>query len=133
MCCICFLGLIIFTGYLTFSLIWVFHTLHLFSSMAFPFKSKKLWQSKSFKWKAHVAELVAIVIYGLIPNVIIIFVGQYVFPGFPLLCVPNIWSFASFFLISNALVSIIGLTLLFLTLWIIRQVCMIAVLCMYSS
>ena len=119
----CFVGLVTYTGVLLLSLTWVFHTLHLFGSTAFPFKLRKLWQSKSFKWKAHVAELVVILIYGLTPSIIIIFVDEFKFPGFPLLCISNYYPLTNFYIFSNTLTSITSVSLLFITFWIIHKVC----------
>ena len=67
----------------------LFHILHLFGSVAFPFKSEQLWQSKSFKRKAYVIEIIVILICGLLPSIIILSVGGYQFSGFPALCAPS--------------------------------------------
>ena len=102
----------------------LFHILHLFGSVAFPFKSEQLWQSKSFKRKIYVIEIIFILICGLLPSIIVLFVSRYQFSGFPALCAPSSEPVPVYiFLVSNAVVGVISLSLLFVTFWIIHKVC----------
>ena len=95
----------------------------MFGGVAFPMKSKSLWQSKSFKRKAYVVEIIVILIIGLLPNIIILSVNKYQFIVFPLVCTPSSDPVPVYiFLIANALICMITFSLLFLTFWMIHKV-----------
>ena len=104
-------------------MVWFFHVLHVFGGVAFPMKSKSLWESKSFRRKAYVVEIIVILIIGLLPNIIILSVNKYQFIVFPLVCTPSSDPVPVYiFLISNALICMTTLSLLFLTFWMIHKV-----------
>ena len=108
----------------------------MFGGVVFPFKSRKLWKSKSFRRKAYVIEMIVILICGLLPNIIILSVNKYQFFGFPLVCIPSSEPVPIYiFLISNALISMFTLSLLFITFWMIHKVatCVISYIHMYTA
>ena len=106
-------------------MILLFHVLHIFGGVAFPLKSKQLWESNSFKRKAYVIEIIVILICGLLPSGLMFSVSEYQFIGYPLLCVPSSEPVLIYILlISNALVVMITLFLLLITFWMIHKVTM---------
>jgi len=124
--------MVIQTSFSIFNLFWLFHILHMFSSMAFPFKSKKLWESNSLKRKVYVAEMIVIVICGLLPSIIVITVDNYQYVGI-FACVPGSGSVLVYtLLLPFTLVGMIGSSILFVTFWLIHKVCIQRYICYYS-
>lgn len=111
----------------TFFLFWMFHILHVFSSVAFPFKFQRWVKSHSFKRQTYVVEIILILICGILPGVVVIFTDGYVTTGFPPLCVVTSIDFMFYvILLPLTLGSALGLILLFTTFWILRRVSKIA-------
>lgn len=117
------LGFIVLCGLTVFFLFWIFHVLHMFGSLAFPFKFQQWSKSKRLRRQTYLVELILIFLFGVLPWIILTIVGDYQFPGFPYLCLPSSGP-ASFyiFLLPVTIVSTFGLCLLFASFWILHKV-----------
>lgn len=110
-------------GVMLFVLFWMFHVFHVFVSLAFPFKIKKLFESKSFKIKIHVAEVAFILGFGFLPSIIILNTSGYQHIGYILTCYPTSSTlFVYTMLFPLTLGSILGTCFLFGSFWILRKV-----------
>ena len=81
--------LIIFMGF------WITHLLHMFYSIAFPFRANRFIKSHSATRRAHFIEAFVIITLGLLMGSINISTSGYWFTGFPQVCEPA--SLDSFF------------------------------------
>ena len=117
------LGFAIVSTLPTFFLLWMFHVLHVFNSVAFPFKFKRWVESHTFKRQTYVAEIILILICGVLPGVIVLFTDGYAYLGFPPLCAPASIQFIFYVvLLPLTLGSALGLVVLFGTFWILHRV-----------
>ena len=73
---------------ITFAGFWIAHLLHMFYSMAFPFRAHNFMRSHSATRKVHFVEVFVILTLGLLSSIIIISTSGYQFDGFPQLCTP---------------------------------------------
>ena len=65
---------------------WIAHLLHMFYSMAFPFRAHHFMSSHSTTRRVHFIEVFVIVTVGLLSSTIIINTSGYEFVGFPQFC-----------------------------------------------
>ena len=117
-----FLGFIIQTGIFYFIGFLLLHLAHLFFAIAFPIKAKLFMID--YSKRAHAIEMIIIMVLGLVPGTIIVSTSGYQIDGFlPDLCSPNNREALFYSLVLPIEISAtIGLSLLFTTFWILRQV-----------
>ena len=116
-------GFFVQVGVSLFCLFWMFHVFHVFASLAFPFKTNKLLRSNSSKRRIHVAEISLILLFGFVPNIVILSTSGYQYSGITLICHPT--SMTVFFytlMFPVTLGSMLGCCFLFGSFWIIRKV-----------
>lgn len=116
-------GFIYLTGIALFFLFWMFHVVHVFASLAFPFKSERLMNSKTFRRRTFVVEIILILIFGFLPAIIVEVFGDYFYAGFPSICISNSTPLAFYsHLLPITIISTLGLCLLFASFWTLRKV-----------
>ena len=115
-------GFVLQTGIMYFFGFLLFHLGHLLYAIAFPLKAKLFMID--YARAAHLIEMVTLIVLGIIPGTIIVSISEYQFDGFlPHLCVPG--SRDVFFYTLTLTIEIgatIGLSMLFIAFWILRQV-----------
>ena len=117
------LGFIVLCGLTVFFLFWIFHVLHMFGSLAFPFKFQQWSKSKRLRRQTYLVELILIFLCGVLPWIILTIVSDYQFPGFPYLCLPSSGPVLFYtFLLPVTILSTFGLCLLFASFWILHKV-----------
>ena len=96
---------------------------HVFASVAFPFKTNKIFGSKSYILRIHVAEIIVIFILGFLSSVITLSTSGYQYTEFPPSCYPKS-STVSFYtlLLPLTLGSTVGVFFLMGAFWILRKV-----------
>ena len=96
---------------------------HLLYAIAFPLKAKRFIDD--YARIAHLIEMIIIIVLGVIPGTIILSVSEYQFDGFlPHLCIPgNRDVFFYTLTLTIVIGATIGLSMLFIAFWILRQVC----------
>jgi len=95
-----------------------------FSSLAFPFKHSEWMKSKRIRRLAYATEMVLVFTFGVLPSIVVVFTNGYQFPlGFPPFCAPaSIEILLGIVLIPLTLGSVVGLSLLFASFWIVHRV-----------
>jgi len=119
----------------TFLLLMVFHFLHVFESLVFPFKFQRWLKSNRFKRQCHVAEIGLILMCGVLPATIAAGARQYRYSGFPPFCIvsqsPELIFYT--FLVPFIIVTTTGLCALFGSFWILRTVSLTLLVCIYMN
>ena len=114
-------GFLIQFGYGLFFGFWCFHLLHLFMSLAFPFKTKQLLDSSSHKRMIHITEMTIVLLVSVIPPIITLTVSQYESNGY--YCFPQSPTVLFYGEILPSMFKLcIGLMLIFLSLIFLRKV-----------
>ena len=111
---------------------WCFHLFHLFHGLAFPFSAKKWMDTRRIRIKFHITEVVIVLIYGLVPPVVTVILSNYQNNGVNCQCRSAIMLFYSQ-IVPFSIVFVIGLLLLFCSLWIVRKVSLIFVTWPWSA
>jgi len=114
----------IHAGVVTFMEFWLAHVSHIFLSLAFPFKTNKLLESTTFKWRAHSIELIIILTIGLLPAIVVASTSGYEFDGFTSVCAPSSQDVMFYLVVLPiAIGAATGICLLLVSVWIIHKVC----------
>jgi len=113
----------------------MFHMAHLLFAVAFPFKAKNFMSEHSKK--AHVIEVIVVLVLASLPGVIVLSTSNYQFDRFPpYLCWPSIHIFFYTFMFPFSIYATIDIAMLFTAFLFIRKVCKFNVLytlaCMYN-
>jgi len=116
-------GFAIQAGVITFLLFWLAHVTHMFLSLAFPFRTKKLLESTTFKWRVHLIEFIIILTIGLLPAIVIFVTSGYGFAGLGSFCLTSGNVQFYFLILPLAIGNTIGISLLLVSVWIIHKVC----------
>ena len=74
------------SSFALFFLFWLFHILHMFGSVAFPFKFRHWVESKGPKRRTYLAEMMFILICAFLPATLAASTSGYQFFGFPPVC-----------------------------------------------
>ena len=115
------IGFLILFAYSCFVGFWFFHLLHLFLGLRFPFKMKTLLDSSSIRLKIHLTELVIVLLLGLLSPILTISLSFNRDSGW--FCTPQSNDVVFYgIMLPQVLMFLIGLVLLFLSLWILRRV-----------
>ena len=113
-----FLSLLVYSSFVGF---WFFHLLHLFLGLHFPFKMKILLESSSVRKRFHIAEVLTVLVFALLPPIFTIVLSFYRDNGW--FCAPQSNDVIFYgALLPQGLMFLIGLVLLFLCLWTLRKV-----------
>ena len=102
---------------------WIFHLAHLLYSLISPMRSQNLMKSKQFRRITHFIEVLIILVCGLLPSIVIVSTSGYQFVGFPPVCnneIPEVFFYTLIFPIS--IEATIGLSMLLVSLWLLRKV-----------
>ena len=102
---------------------WLAHVLHMFYSLAFPFRALRFMASHSATRRVHLIEVFVVITLGLLSSVIIISTSGYRFIGFPQTCASG--SAAGYFYAQLLPLTIgvsIGMLILSTSVMIVRNV-----------
>ena len=108
-------GLFCFMGF------WCFHLFHLYHGLAFPYQAKQWMDSRLTRNKIHLTEVTIVLVCGVVPPILTISLSNYQDVG--LYCLPRSTHLIFYGQVLPCVFGfIIGLSLLFYTLWILRKV-----------
>jgi len=94
---------------------------HLLFAVAFPFKAKNFMSEHSKK--AHVVEVVVVLVLASLPGAIVLSTSKYQFDRFPpFVCWPNIHVFFYTLIFPYSICAMVGIAMLFTAFLFIRQV-----------
>ena len=132
--CFVHLGLVVQTGAMIFFGFWLFHLFYLLFSLMYPFKAQNLMDSTHLRRNVHIIEVVITLVCGLLPSVIIIGTSGYQHYAFPPVCIhetPELLFYTFIFPISIG--ATIGLSMLLISLVILRKVSIHTYVSMFAS
>jgi len=94
---------------------------HLLFAVAFPFKAKKFMSEHSNK--AHVVEVIVVLVLASLPGIIVLSTSNYQFDRFPpYVCWPNLHIFFYAFMFPYSICAMVGTAMLFTAFLFVCQV-----------
>ena len=100
---------------------WCFHLFHLYLGLAYPYQAKCWMDSRATRMKFHIIEVVIVLVFGIVPPILVISLSNYQDIG--LLCSARSTELLFYGeTIPCCIVFCIGLSLMFCSLWILREV-----------
>ena len=119
--CLLLTGFLLQYTFFCFLGFWCFHLFHLFLYLAFPYEAEQWTKSRKNRRIFHVTEVLIVLVCGLVPPIVTISVSNY--QDYGVFCLPQSTSMTFYGqVIPNIVLLIIGLSLLFCSLWILRTV-----------
>ena len=116
-----FTGFTLQFGYGLFFGFWCFHLLHLYLSVAFPFKAKQLLDSSSHRRMIHITEVTIVILVSVIPPIITLTVSQYESNGY--YCYPQSPTVLFYGEILPSMLKLcVGVVLIYLSFRLLRKV-----------